>query len=242
MWRFHSSRKDLHNANRWAQQLSELEPLDSPVPERRLSAVMDKPFDVEAGGPEAEVEPEVAAEVSEDSEDYPAHGGLLDMLRSRRGVRLGLDEDGDDELAAMLGTHIPGAHPRDENLYGAAGNESVEQLEEPQESSPKERLRSIPFLKLAPQLPEDDHVLDGVSDVSSDTREIVLSGEPTTALRPLRLQGEASVSSAQPAEVDEDSGPSDSEVAARLERKAAGKPKRSSVPSWDEIVFGTKGD
>ncbi|PYI38346.1 DUF3071 domain-containing protein [Arthrobacter psychrolactophilus] len=245
LWRFHSSRKDLHNANRWAQQLSELEPLDSPVPERRLSAVMDKPFDVEAGSPEAEAEPEVTAEVSEDGEDYPAHGGLLEMLRSRRGVRLGLDEDGDDELAAMLGTHIPGAHPRDENLYGAAGNESVEQLEEPQETSPKERLRSIPFLKLAPQLPEDDHVLDGVSDVSSDTREIVLSGEPSTALRPLRLQGEATATSsgsAQPSEDDEEAGPSDSEVAARLERKAAGKPKRSSVPSWDEIVFGTKGD
>ena len=167
------------------------------------------------------------------------------MLRSRRGVRLGLDEDGDDELAAMLGTHIPGAHPRDEKLYGSADNDNAEPLEEPQETSPKERLRSIPFLKLAPQLAEDDHVPDGVSDVSSDTREIVLSGEPSTALRPLRLQGEATAASsvsAQPSEDDEEAGPSDSEVAARLERKAAGKPKRSSVPSWDEIVFGTKGD
>ena len=30
MWTFHPARKSLHNANRWAQQLSELEPLDGP--------------------------------------------------------------------------------------------------------------------------------------------------------------------------------------------------------------------
>ena len=47
MWTFSPARKALHNANRWAQQLSELEPLDGPVPARRLSAVSDRPFDFE---------------------------------------------------------------------------------------------------------------------------------------------------------------------------------------------------
>ncbi len=247
LWRFHASRKALHNANRWAQQLSELEPLDSPVPERRLSAVMDKPFDVEADVSEAEADGEDAAEAPDTTEDYPAQGGLLDMLRSRRGVRLGLDEDGDDELAAMLGTHVPGAHPRDEAQYGStADEESPEPAgEEAEISAPKDHLRSIPFLKLAPRLAEDNHEFDGVSDVSTETREIVLSGEPVTALRPTHTQAEPvfEVSAKSSENRDEDAdGPSDSEVAARLERKAAGKPKRSSVPSWDEIVFGTKGD
>ncbi|ALV45430.1 hypothetical protein MB46_07940 [Arthrobacter alpinus] len=245
LWRFHASRKALHNANRWAQQLSELEPLDSPVPERRLSAVMDKPFDVEAEVPEGEAEEAAAA--TETDEGYPAQGGLLDMLRSRRGVRLGLNEDGDDELAAMLGTHVPGAHPRDEALYGApTETETAEQpAEDVEAEAPKERLRSIPFLKLAPRLEEDEPELDSVSDVSTETREIVLSGEPTTSLRPMRTTAEpvfeVAPKSIHGSDPDE-GGPSDSEVAARLERKAAGKPKRSSVPSWDEIVFGTKGD
>jgi hypothetical protein len=47
MWTFNPTRKSLQNANRWAQQLSELEPLDGPVPARRLSAVSDRPFDFE---------------------------------------------------------------------------------------------------------------------------------------------------------------------------------------------------
>ena len=289
LWRFHAGRKSLQNANRWAQQLSELEPLDSPVPERRLSAVADKPFDVEADGSGAETStaeaadfghedysPAEAADPADTSDGaepdagYPGHG-LLDMLRSRRGVRLGLDEDGDDELAAMLGTHVPGAHPRDENLYGqdsdsssasdtsdieaAAGTESTSAAE-PKPESARDRLRRLPFLQLAPRLADD--AVDSVAEVSTETREVILSGEPTGRLQPVQTVATpddshtgatpsaagntASPSSSQPSPAAEENGPSDSEVAARLERKAAAKPKRSSVPSWDEIVFGTKGD
>ncbi len=241
LWHFHSGRKSLQNANRWAQQLSELEPLDSPVPERRLSAVADQPFDVEANGGETAVEQPEAPEEVPEAPDFPGHG-LLDMLRSRRGMRLGLDEDGDDELAAMLGSHVPGAHPRDEELYGApvAGPETED-----------ERPKPVPFLQLAPTL--DDHEEppagppNSVSEVSTETREVIVSGEPVTFLRPARHVTAAPETPVEPAAAPspgpaEDDGPSDTEVAERLERKAAAKPKRSSVPSWDEIVFGTKGD
>ena len=285
LWRFHAGRKSLQNANRWAQQLSELEPLDSPVPERRLSAVADKPFDVEADGAgtvqaldfdhggSGDYSPtETAVTQSVESADtdqavdatapdagYPGHG-LLDMLRSRRGVRLGLDEDGDDELAAMLGTHVPGAHPRDENVYGQDDDRGNASDPEPSSASAaesglkpesaRERLRKLPFLQLAPRLADD--ALDSVAEVSTETREVVLSGEPTGRLHqvqqvqnvetPEESHAAATQSaSAQPTDT-EHHGPSDSEVAARLERKASAKPKRSSVPSWDEIVFGTKGD
>ena len=47
LWTFSPARKSLQNANRWAQQLSELEPLYGPVPARRLTAVSDRPFDFE---------------------------------------------------------------------------------------------------------------------------------------------------------------------------------------------------
>lgn len=245
LWRFHAGRKSLHNANRWAQQLSELEPLDNPVPERRLSAVADKPFDVEADATHVKGETaDVADEAAPDQDEpgYPGHG-LLDMLRSRRGVRLGLDEDGDDELAAMLGTHVPGAHPRDEAMYSPPEAEVADDA--PAEEAPvRERLRSIPFLKLAPSL-DEGHALDGSSsafEVSTETREIVLSGAPSAPSAPEAAEPAPATPAVEQSSPPADEGPSDSEVAARLERKAAGKPKRSSVPSWDQIVFGTKGD
>ncbi|MET4001456.1 hypothetical protein ABIB48_000154 [Arthrobacter sp. UYCu511] len=263
LWSFHAGRKSLKNANRWAQQLSELEPLDSPVPERRLSAVADKPFDVEAeavadphspesfdGGDGAEPEhsPDASSEAvvkeQDSSTGYSGHG-FLDMLRSRRGVRLGIDEDGDDELAAMLGTHVPGAHPRDEARYSLTTDTQEPASTTQGTDSPSDQVKKMPFLQLAPRLVEDTHV-GSVAEVSTETREIVLSGEPLARLKPLQEpaapeSSEYRAPSAGPLEAAE-SGPSDSEVAARLERKAAAKPKRSSVPSWDEIVFGTKGD
>lgn len=266
LWRFHAARKALHNANRWAQQLSELEPLDSPVPERRLSAVVDQPFDVEANGETSDVElPEEQAETHETPEapEFPGHG-LLDMLRSRRGVRLGIDEDGDDELAAMLGSHVPGAHPRDEDQYGAAGADagSPDDDEGPTEKDAKgvDRLKNVPFLQLAPSMVDHKESgaerVDSVAEVSTETREVVLSGEPVAHLRPGKPKpaatspigagpktAAAQTAGANPAGTEPaEEGPSDTEVAERLERKASGKPKRSSVPSWDEIVFGTKGD
>lgn len=306
-WTFHTGRKSLQNANRWAQQLSEMEPVDGPVPERRLSAVADRPFDFETDT-SGEESPD-APEADGNSGDEPAGGGLLDMLRSRRGQRLGLDEDGDDELAAMLGTHVPAAHPRDGQEYSGSdfsGNEdpgteglgtegfeagetdpsnvAAEESGSPAQDTDnaidapaddaghelpataaahgKKRLRAIPFLSLAPKLhgeDEDQHAV-GVGEVSTETREITLSGAPslrrsarehgvdtTTPKAPAAQAPAAQASAAGPAAGPAgagpaESGPSDSEVAARLERKAAGKPKRSSVPSWDEIVFGTKGD
>ncbi|WP_416385065.1 septation protein SepH [Tersicoccus mangrovi] len=95
-WVFDPSRKHLANANRWAQVLSELEPLSGPIPPRRLAAVTDSVFDVES-----------QPEVEDESAD------LLDVLRSRRGQRLGSDEEADDALALLLSRGpVPAAHPR----------------------------------------------------------------------------------------------------------------------------------
>ena len=256
-WTFHTGRRTLRNANRWAQQLSELEPIDGPLPERRLSAVADRPFDFETDSPEDLIEDLFEETVQETplapaETEYPGDG-LLSMLRSRRGQRLGIDEDGDDELAALLGSHVPAAHPRLEEDHDepAAASDSLEDFDAPdtpvEEEPLKPRMRSVPFLSLAPSLPVDSHT-ESVGEVSTDTREITISGAPSlrqTALDNGVETGALPTVTAPSVEKDalvEVSGPSDSEVAARLERKAASKPKRSSVPSWDEIVFGTKGD
>ncbi|NUP73851.1 MAG: DUF3071 domain-containing protein, partial [Sinomonas sp.] len=98
MWTYNPVRRSVTNANRWAQQLSELEPLEGPTSPRRLS-IVDRPFDVEA-------EPQQVP----DQKD--AESDLLDMLRARRGQRLGVDENADDALALLLTQGIPAAHPR----------------------------------------------------------------------------------------------------------------------------------
>jgi len=113
VWTFNPTRKSLQNANRWAQQLSELEPLDGPVPARRLSAVSDRPFDFETDA-EAAARSGFGAGISTGTEQQKDPDGLLDMLRSRRGQRLGVDEDSDDALAMLLANGVPAAHPRAE--------------------------------------------------------------------------------------------------------------------------------
>lgn len=226
-WIFNPVRKSLHNSNRWAQVLSELEPMDGPVPARRLSAVADRVFDFEAEkDEEAPQQPEAEAEAS--SADP---GNLLDVLRSRRGQRIGADEDGDDALAMMLsrGGGVPAAHPRDGEFE-----------EDDATAGQTETSSSFPTLSLAPEYQgqkDDDgnHQLhEGVSD---DTHEITISGAPSSeeAHDASSPTGQDS-GSGQTAETEEDSANRDGP-----DRKNI-KPKRSSVPSWDEIVFGTKND
>ncbi|GAA5230315.1 septation protein SepH [Arthrobacter cryoconiti] len=272
-WTFHTGRKTLFNANRWAQQLSELEPLDGPVPERRLSAVVDRPFDVEADTPQenssgkdtdvasaAETPGGVVSDGEAPAADakYPGNG-LLDMLRSKRGQRLGLDEDGDDELAAMLGGQ-PEAMGKNETETSSLldDDSSHNAAEDSPAARGKKHLRAIPFLTLAPSVHgEGEPPVVGVGEVSPTTREITVSGAPSvrhpasgqqtsTGNIGLSQSGNNGQPTLPKLGIDGSAGEqqdqSDIEVAARLERKATAKPKRSSVPSWDEIVFGTKGD
>lgn len=275
MWTFHPARKSIQNANRWAQQLSELEPLDGPVPARRLAAVSDRPFDFEADAGTAARAAAAAATKEAD--------GLLDMLRSRRGQRLGLDEDSDDALALLLSSGVPAAHPRPGDVEdGLADSETAdkepadtdtdEQVEaEPAPSRRDARASMLSRLSLAPKHDdtEDDslHLHDGVS---TDTREITLipaALRPVTMLRgrndndthtgqdEARPPGAASpragldelLGGAPRREREEPkptrAGQKDEETsdAGAAERQPS-RPKRSSIPSWDEIVFGTRGD
>jgi hypothetical protein len=275
MWTFNPARKSLQNANRWAQQLSELEPLDGPVPARRLAAVSDRPFDFEADAGAAARAAAAAATKEAD--------GLLDMLRSRRGQRLGLDEDSDDALALLLSSGVPAAHPRPGDVEdGLADKETAD--EEPTDADTDEQPKTEPApsrrdarasmlsrLSLAP--PHDHKEDDSLrlhDGVSTDTREITVIPGP---LRPVTLlrgrtdndaqAGQDEAQSQEPASpragLDELLGGAprrereelkptraglkddESSDAAPAERQPS-RPKRSSIPSWDEIVFGTRGD
>ncbi len=263
MWTFSPQRKSLQNANRWAQQLSELEPLDGPVPARRLAAVSDRPFDFEN---DAESAARAAAKESD---------SLLEMLRSRRGQRLGIDEDGDDALAVLL-SNVPAAHPRPgeevEEVFAEAGEDSPEPAPAaPEEPARKEgRPSMLSRLSLAPRhagSEDDDDSLKLHHGVSTDTREITVVASPmrpvtslagrkpagldellggSTNTHPRSEDGptgdEPDGSLGQPAPADDakdQEGAKDAEAPA--ERQPS-RPKRSSIPSWDEIVFGARGD
>jgi len=298
MWTFSPARKSLQNANRWAQQLSELEPMDGPVPVRRLSAVSDRPFDFETDAEAAarsataqlSVVPHNGGQQEKDAD------GLLDMLRSRRGQRLGLDEDADDALALLLTNGVPAAHPRpsevpsldededeDEDETGADAEEAESAGEDaPAEEETKPAAKAEPHsipnpdalsrrrdarpsmlsrLSLAPRHHDTDEDSLKLHDgVSTETREITIAA---SQLRPVRTGPTSSPGldellgggPSRRAQTDSPVSRSDASrteasraEASRSERESEtperqpSKPKRSSVPSWDEIVFGTRSD
>ncbi|TVU59917.1 DUF3071 domain-containing protein [Paenarthrobacter nitroguajacolicus] len=265
MWTFSPQRKSLQNANRWAQQLSELEPLDGPVPARRLAAVSDRPFDFESDA-------EAAARTSAKESD-----SLLEMLRSRRGQRLGVDEDGDDALAVLL-SNVPAAHPRPGDDADEISEEFVIADAEPAAPVAEEPARKdgrpsmLSRLSLAPRHfdthDDDDDSLKLHNGVSTDTREITVVASPlrpVTSLTPRKPAGldellggsvnaQPQVGGETPRAESPQENPrgesaadvtKDPEVAkdpdAPAERQPS-RPKRSSIPSWDEIVFGARGD
>ncbi|WP_346959010.1 septation protein SepH [uncultured Arthrobacter sp.] len=287
MWTFSPARKSLQNANRWAQQLSELEPMDGPVPARRLSAVSDRPFDFETDAEAAArgATAQLSVVQQNSTQQEKDADGLLDMLRTRRGQRLGLDEDADDALALLLTNGVPAAHPRpsevpslddaeDDAAEVEAPAEDAEAVEETPPAAPAEphsipnpdvlsrrrdaRPSMLSRLSLAPRHQDstDDDALKLHEGVSTETREITIAA---SQLRPVRsgpssspgldeLVGGGPSRRAQhdsPTAPRPDASRTDTPRAERepeTPERQPSKPKRSSVPSWDEIVFGTRSD
>jgi hypothetical protein len=298
-WIFHAARRTVQNANRWAQQLSELETVEGPVPGRRLKAVTDHVFDFEADSVA-----DLAPEDTQDDEQSAESEELLDVLRSRRGQRLGVDEDADDALALMLTQGpVPAAHPRD-----SFQRDSFDEADDHDDDEPAVRPRagfpltlapayddgSISSLELdhgisiltheitlsgAPEFLRDEpaedtdgddqdsygHVADEDDDEARDVARASYSpaAQPAEELRPSTApvetvnQGNTSVwhknraeqvgSQAAESAPATDADGSDANDANEADSapeppKRTIKPKRSSVPSWDEIVFGTKHD
>ena len=304
LWTFSPARKSLQNANRWAQQLSELEPLDGPVPARRLAAVSDRPFDFETDADAA-----AARHSSGPASPHPGKDadGLLDMLRARRGQRLGVDEDADDALALLLTHGVPAAHPRPSEVpaepehretapAGAAGTgqETPAAPADPLTRRREGRPSMLSRLSLIPphrEFPDDTLKLhDGVS---TDTREITIVASPLRPASPTasshdtassnakappndtatqgdiapgkdvasgkdparpetgntppsvgldELLGGGQRRTARPPTADDNASGARNERDADVPERQPARPKRSSIPTWDEIVFGTRGD
>lgn len=104
---------------------------------------------------------------------------------------------------------------------------------------------------------DEDDVLKLHDGVSTETREITIAASPQRPSGSAAGAGSPSGGSATGAGLDELLGGNHKRPAPRIDDSPAttgqipevgaperqpGRPKRSSVPSWDEIVFGTRGD
>lgn len=269
-WTYNPTRKNIANGNRWAQVLSELEPLDGPLPSRRLSAVADRVFDFEAEKDDApDAEPGTPPS-GDDPSSIEEQDSLLDVLRSRRGQRVGADEEGDDALAVMLTRgSIPAAHPRDGDdaesggdgqeaastgLSLAAGSSAEDQDDDSPQATPEEPGHSGP-LETVRSADQDEQISDQNDDgtprlydgVSTETREISVFAHPSygrsagpTASRESASRGTTSKGASSKGTAKGRAENSDDVPETAAERRT--KPKRSSVPSWDDIVFGRRSD
>lgn len=219
-WYFQPAAKQLENANQWARVLSEDEPLDEPVAGQRLSAVTEA--DVQAG----------------ESNPHDEHDGLLELLQERRGTRLGSDEDSDHELASYIAR---GFSPMDEDSEG----EDTFGLPLPEDSAigvSRGLVRHIDFGNYGNG--DDEDVPSPVPATKkhaevrgqTDALQAVADHEAEERQKQREQQADNNEQMADPAKESEP-------TAEEADKPAAKKrPKRSSVPSWDEIVFGTRGE
>lgn len=102
-WTFDPGAKTVRAENKWGESLSSLPPTGRPPSSGRRLTAVDRPFNVDD-------ETDIARSPSSGSPVRPLpsagdgadHEDLLDILRARRGQRLGTDEAGDDKLATLL--------------------------------------------------------------------------------------------------------------------------------------------
>ncbi|TQJ36203.1 septation protein SepH [Arthrobacter sp. SLBN-122] len=262
LWTFNPGRKSLQNTNRWAQQLSELEPLDGPVPARRLTAVSDRPFDFETDADASKTPAGAQGVPVQDSSKES--DGLLDMLRSRRGQRLGVDEDSDDALALLLTHGVPAAHPRPSEMPAEPEAEEPDAQDDQQDAPAAQgesfirRRDTRPSMLsrlslLPPHRDNHDDALRLHDGVSTDTREITIAASPQKPSGSVPAAGPGTSGGAgldellgsnprRPAAKQDDTAPSTGQLPETEAPERPARPKRSSVPSWDEIVFGTRSD
>lgn len=102
-WIFDPVAKSVRPDNKWAESLSSLPPTPRPSNSGRRLTAVDKPFNVDDDAETAEApSPGPSAQPVQPVGDGADHEDLLDILRARRGQRLGTDESGDDKLATLL--------------------------------------------------------------------------------------------------------------------------------------------
>ncbi|XNZ01285.1 septation protein SepH [Micrococcus luteus] len=248
---FRQGAKHVDHVNRWAQLLADAQSwnIGGGRPGEDQA-----PFDVEAGDeaerPAAEpraLHPDTAPDPDEE---------LLDILRARRGQRLGADEESDDALALMLTrdeTPTPPARPTlaaaDDTGAGSAPTaDQTEYLWDDEDAAEDGPLASVHAFRTtgADTESREDREQDGADSAAHDAGGTHDDEEVDGAGRSGRSQPTAGRGTSR-GRIDDVLIKDTSEPSADAQRKkpaarSKSSNRRASVPSWDEIVFGRKND
>src|SRR5690625_522826 len=225
LWSYKLQSKHLENSNRWAPVLSEFGPADSPVastsPRNFLTSVTHRPFDADS---DAQQSSRIPYQPNE------SHEELLDVLHARRGQRLGVDEESDDELAAMITREEEATVPHRPTLVVSdEGPDSDEQVE-PDDS-----------LTTEIEVAWSDNEADDLTDW--DGREVVAGEvEPSDFGNSQAVTDSSKDQSVEPAAKTDGSGDAQPDDVGEKADQPSRSRKRPTVPSWDEIIFGTRKD
>ena len=201
LWTFRPAGRHLEPENAWARALSEAEAWDL-VP--RAPAAEPVTDDVDA---EDAVTPAGAHSPAADRD-----ADLLEILRVRRGQRVGADLESDDALA-----HLIAREHQDRSRREAA--------QAPERLAPVDAEGALTTADDAPVVdaPEPAAETDRAEDTAADVADAGVEDE-----------------GAEPAPRERAARPAMPTVTPRPRARSAAR--RASVPSWDEIVFGRKGD
>lgn len=240
---FRQGAKHVDHVNRWAQLLADAETWN-------ISSARSKddetPFDVEAGDaperPAAEptaLHPDTAPDPDEE---------LLDILRARRGQRLGADEESDDALALMLTrdetpTPQPPAKPTlaaadDTGAGSAPSAEQTEYLWDDEDAEDDGPLASVHAFRSADSGRSDDadrtDARDEEAATDQDTpqtrADAPATHESDEAPAP-QTPAQAGSGSDEADEADEDPQEADPDTGESAEEKDAAEKPRTGRPS-----------
>ncbi|HST73164.1 MAG TPA: septation protein SepH [Kocuria rosea] len=241
-WIFNPANQSVRSANAWAEALTEPERPDTPIT---------------AGG--GVVPGGLGPELTQLRRSAVEADDLLDVLQARRGQRLGEDVQGDDALAELLGRGMGHLEHRPRPL-GAPEDTPV--FDRPFQAAtqfpvPAGPGGTVPEPAAAPaEEPVEELVGEPVGEPAAPER----APEPAAPVgdRTAELAGDRGEAPAAGAEPAGDEGPASSagtdDAGSTAEPASADRPRprnrtakarrsnRSSVPSWDEIVFGSSSD
>lgn len=236
-WSFRPSGRHLDPQNAWARILSDAQAWDvrHPAADGEPAADVAPPLPAEEDGASAAavdagqdaVTPRGAVSASADRD-----ADLLEILRSRRGRRVGQDEESDDALAHLIARGAQAREAAEHSEEETAGPSPAAPGDAPAEEAADTPApsRAARLLRGLPALPEDDAEADAQEDRADDGPE---TAPPAT---PVERTDEDPAAEPTPR-------PGRERPAMPTPRpRARSAARRASVPSWDDIVFGRKGD
>ncbi|WP_218219824.1 septation protein SepH [Nesterenkonia sp. Act20] len=192
------------------------------------------------------------------------HEDLLEVLRARRGQRLGADAEADDRLALMLNR----PDPQDRGGADGFGADAAREDGDEHSTVPLPRLRPVAddhaSRKTVPDgsVPQDGELHPGDDRSARDAESSESEDAPAAPGEAAAEEGvdawgfaydQTQRSPAADSEVDDPSADAErpgasgqeaqpDEEAASVKPRRKPAPRRANMPKWDDILFGSKND